>query len=72
MNRIIHWIAIHREKITHDLTDYSLSLGLSIGSVFTFQNLFDWFVHTMGACISTVIISLVLYFVMRKVKKMFP
>lgn len=72
LHKIINWYLSHRDKITAELTDYTISLSLSIGSVFTLQNLFDWFIHTLGACASTLIVSLVLYFVMRKIKKMFP
>lgn len=72
LERLFHYILINRNKLTHDLQDYAVSLSVGIGSVFTLQNVFDWFVHTIGACASAIIVSVALYFVRRKIKKMFP
>jgi hypothetical protein len=71
-HRIIHWLIAHKVQITNNLQDYAISLSLSIGGVFTLQNALNWFVHTIGACASTLIVSLFLYFVMRKVKQKYP
>ena len=72
IEKITHRIESQKYQLTHSVHDLSISLSVGIGTVFTLQNLVDWFVHTLGACVSAVIVSLVLYFIMRKVKKMFP
>ena len=70
--RFTHWFTIHKAQITQNLQDFALSLSVGIGSVFTLQNLLSWFVHTAGACASALIVSVVLYFVMRKIKQKYP
>ncbi len=72
IEKFIHWFVTHKSQIENNLIDYTLSLSVGIGSVFTLQNVFNWFVHTAGACASAVIVSVVLYFIMRKVKQKYP
>lgn len=68
MHKIIHWLQTHEQQ----LTEYTLSFGTSIGVVFTLQKLLDWFVHTIGACISALAVSAFVYFGMRLIKKWKP
>lgn len=66
MQRIIQWLIIHEK----DLVEYNLSLGTGITVVFTYQKIFDWFVHTTAACFSALIVSAFVYFGMRLIKKL--
>lgn len=72
IDKITHWITSHKAQIAQAVNEFSLSLTVGMGTVFTFQDLFNWFLHTIGACISALIVSAFVYFIMRKIKKMFP
>lgn len=54
------------------LIDWCYSVATAILSVATWQSIIGWTIHTFGACISAVCVAVCVYFVMRKVKKIWP
>lgn len=71
-HKIVKYIYVNKDHIESNLWDAVKSLGISITSVASLQKFAGWLLETAGACISAIIVAVVVWFAMRWVEKKYP
>lgn len=72
LNKIVEYVHEHKSSLCQSSVDACFSLTATITTVGVMQLVLGWLLHTVAACVTTVVVSVVVYFVMRKIKQMFP